>query len=451
METDHDVIVLGAGNAGIAAARVAREAGKSVLLVERRELGGTCPLRGCVPKKVLVAAAETLDAVARAPDHGIEIGSVRLDWPYLIERKRSLIANVSTELAATLEELGVRVLHGRARLIAAHDIEVDGSRYRAKKIVIGVGSVPRPLAIDGAEHLKSSDDVLELAELPRSIVFVGAGVIAMEFAHVLSRAGARVTLLEAEKQPLLNFDSDLVMALLAETRRLGVEVECGVSVSKIARRADNGFTIDAQIGGKVRQLEADLVVNGTGRIADFSELGLEQAGVRFDGKRPKLDRYLRSESNPDLLFAGDAVPGTPQLSPLATYEGSIAAKNAIAEGELEVPDYDSVPAVVFTVPALARVGMMEADARNKGLDFEVKDNDLTGWRSGRTYAETAARSKVLLEQGSGRILGAHLLGHGAQETIHAFAFHIKHGLPASALGQLVMAYPTFHADLKHML
>ncbi len=441
----HDFVVIGAGNAGIAAARAARAAGRSVLLVERREIGGTCPLRGCVPKKVLVAAAELMDAIARAHEQGVEVGPARIDWPRLIERKQTFVRDVPEDMQRSLEERGVRIAQGEARFVGANEIEVSGERQRGARFVIAVGSRPRPLKFEGAELCATSDDVLELGTLPREIVFIGAGVIALELGHVLARAGARVTMLEAAARPLAGFDPELVDALLDETRRLGVEIRCGVKVTKLERK---GERLVVHAGG---ELTADLVVNGAGRIADLDALDLARAGIELDSGRPELDGHLRSRQNPNIAFAGDALAGTPQLSPIATEEGRLAVQNLIGEVEPEVLDYDSIPSVVFSVPALARVGLSEAEARERELDFELRQNDLREWRAGRTYAETAAMSKLLIENGSGRILGAHLLGHGAQETIHAFAFHMRHGLPASELRSAVSAYPTFHADLRHML
>ena len=440
-----DFAVIGGGNAGVAAAKVAREAGKSVVLFERRELGGTCALRGCVPKKVLVAAAEVLDTIARAGQHGIRVGEPKLDWGKLIARKETFVEGVPDDFAKMLTKRGVRVVLGDVRFTSAHELEAGGERFRADKIVVAAGSIPRPLPIDGAEKLATSDDVLSLAELPQSVAFIGAGVVAMELAHVLVRAGARVTLLEAAPRPLSNFDADLVDALLGETRRLGIDVQCDVEV----RRIESGAIVYAR-EGKEHTLQVDLAVNGAGRVPALADLALERAGVELDQHKPKIDRYLRSISNPDVLFAGDAFPGSPQLSPLATYEGAIAGKNALATEDLVAPDYTPVPSVVFTIPALAQVGLDEKTARERGFRFETKTNDLVDWRSARTYAETVSRSKVLIDE-SGRILGAHLLGHGAQETIHAFAFHMRHGLPASALAESIAAYPTFHSDLKHML
>ena len=182
----------------------------------------------------------------------------------------------------------------------------------------------------------------------------------------------------------------------------------------------------------------------------MADLDLETGGIEHDNLRIQVDPHLASVSNPDVYVAGDALWSSPQLSPVATYEGRLVGRN-ILEGNSEVPDYASMPSAVYTVPAVASVGLTEAEARDRGLDFAVKANDLRDWRSARTYAETVAYSKILVENGSGRILGAHLVGHGAEESIHLFALAMKHDLTTDDIGGMVFAYPTFMSDIKNML
>jgi glutathione reductase (NADPH) len=449
MRAEHDVLVLGAGNAGLAAAGAARAAGRKVLVVEAREAGGVCPLRGCVPKKVLVAAAQALDTIARAGTHRISVGNPVLDWARLIERKEGFVEGVPAEFEASLAHRGIGFARGRARFIGPHEVVVGGERHIGRKIVVATGSTPRSLPIPGAEHLVTSDELLELPSLPESITFVGAGVIAFEFAHVLARAGARVTLLEVAPRVLPALDADATERLTALTRALGVRIETSATIDQIEKRTD-GYAIRYRIGSEGTVLRSEVVANGAGRVADLARLDLAAAGITLEGGRIELDAHLRSVENPDVFFAGDAIPGRPQLSPLATYEGRLVGYN-LTHQELRTAEYGHQPAAVYTVPALATVGAGEEAAREAGLDFEVRTHDMTGWRSARTHAETAAWSKLLLEKGSGRVLGAHLLGHGAEETIHTFALAIEKGMPAAEIAERVYAYPTFHSDLKYMV
>lgn len=449
MGSEYDVLVLGAGNAGLAAAGVARTAGRRVAVVEARDVGGVCPLRGCVPKKVLVAAAQTLDTIARAGTHAISVGSPVLDWPRLIERKQTFVEGVPAELEQSLAARGIELLRGRARFVDRQTIEIGARRHSAKKIVVATGSVPRSLPVPGAEHLSTSDELLALSCLPESIAFVGAGVIAFELAHVFVRAGVLVTLLEVAPRVLPSADAEAAGRLAELTRELGVRIETGVTIDRIEARQE-GFTIRYHRPGEAAMVDARLVANGAGRMPDLTTLDLCAAGITLERGHVELDEFLRSVENPSVFFAGDAIPSRPQLSPLATYEGRVVGHNLVHD-ELRPARYGHQPAAVYTVPALASVGLSEEAAREAGLDFDVRSHDMTGWRSARTYGEPAAWGKVIVERGSDRILGAHLVGHGAEETIHALAFAVEMGLPAQALAERVYAYPTFHADLKHLV
>jgi glutathione reductase (NADPH) len=446
---NYDVLVLGTGNAGMGAAGVARAAGKSVAMVESWDVGGTCPLRGCVPKKVLVAAAQVMHQIDLASAHHIEVGPAKLDWAKLIARERGFVEGVPEAFAGSLEGRGIELIHGEAKFAGPTAVTVDGQRIEAGKVVIATGSKPRQLPIPGFEHTITSDDILESPDLPESLVFIGGGVIALEFAHVYVRAGARVTILEALPSLLPRMEADLVAELDKETRRLGVDVLTGVRVNAI-EPSDGGYTVNFEHDGEAKSVTAAVVANGTGRVAHVENLDLDAAGIAHEGPTIAVDAYLRSTSNPDVFVAGDALTTSAQLSPVATYEGRIAGHNLLGD-ELKAADYTGVPACVFTVPAIASVGLSETEAAAQGLDFEAKVNDLASWRSSMTHAETASWSKVLVENGSRRILGAHMFGHGAEEVIHLFAFAIKHGVGADGIGEAVFAYPTFTSDIKNMV
>ena len=202
MSSEVDVIVLGSGNAGFAAIGAAHNAGKSAVMVESRDIGGTCPLRGCVPKKVLVAAAECLHQIALAPEHRISVGPATLDWKKLIARKQTFVDGVPDDFRKSLENRGIQVAEGPAKFTGPHEVAVNGQTFVGKKTVIATGSKPRPLPIPGFEHAITSDDILDLQEQPKSIVFIGAGVIGMEFTHVFARAGTKVTIIEVADRPL---------------------------------------------------------------------------------------------------------------------------------------------------------------------------------------------------------------------------------------------------------
>ena len=448
MPDRYDIIILGAGNAGFGVSQIAHAAGKSIAFVESDLFGGTCPNRGCTPKKVLVAAAHALHEIEIAHQHGIEVGPARLDWAKLIDRKNDMIDFIPDAMEDTAKVRG-DIYKGKARFVSPNTIEVDGRRLEADNFVIATGSITRPLSIPGAEHLITSDDVLSEPELPDQVVFIGGGVIAMEFSHVYARAGANVTILEAMPQLLPRLDQDAVAAIQGESERLGIDMKVGVEVDSIEKVGDKlqvYFTHD----GKRQVVEANRVVNGTGRIANVADLNLGAANIVHDGIRIEVDDHLRSVSNPAVWVAGDALVHSAQLSPLATYEGRIVGQNIVANAQLK-PDYAIVPSAVYTVPALSSVGMTEAEARQAGIEVDVMTSDMSGWFSARFYAETVAWAKVIIEKESRRVVGAHLVGHHGEELIHLFALAMRHNISADQLGDEMYAFPTFAADIKSIL
>jgi glutathione reductase (NADPH) len=228
-----DVVIIGGGNAGLGVTVATRKAGLSVALIEPRELGGTCPNRGCTPKKVLVAAAHALAEIAHAKTHCIAVEKPKLDWAALIEREKEMIRPIPVNLEKSMQERGVTVLRGHGAFAGPNSVKLDDRTIEAKTIVIATGSKPRDLPIPGAEHLITSDEVLSERNLPGAVVFIGGGVIALEFSHVYARAGAKVTILETLPRLLSALDADAVDQLRAETERIGVTVRTSVTVKQI--------------------------------------------------------------------------------------------------------------------------------------------------------------------------------------------------------------------------
>lgn len=444
-----DVVILGGGNAGIGVTGPVRRAGMSVAMIESHDLGGTCPNRGCTPKKVLLAAGHALHEIERAAIHHIAVGKPKLDWAGLIDREKDLIKDIPANLARSMVHRNVEVIRGHAAFAGPNTIRVGDRRLEARHIVIATGSKPRPLPIPGAGHMITSDAMLSERELPATVIIVGGGVISLEFSHVYARAGAEVTILEALPQLLPAMDADAVARLRTESERIGIRIKTGVSVTRI--EPSNGrlrviFTHD----GQEHAAEADRVVNGAGRVANVDTLDLAAGNVEHRNGRVAVDSHLRSTSNPIVHVCGDAVPVLPQLSPIATYEGDIVGRN-IVEGPKYSPDYGSMATSVYTVPALAAVGLTEAAAKQKGLANKVHANDMRDWFSARTYAETVAWSKIIVDEATDRILGAHFVGHAGQELVNLFGLAMRFGITASQIKDNVYAYPTFSSDIKHML
>ncbi|MCA6117566.1 NAD(P)/FAD-dependent oxidoreductase [Bradyrhizobium sp. WSM 1738] len=444
-----DVVILGGGNAGIGVTGPVRRAGMSVAMIEADLLGGTCPNRGCTPKKILVAAGHALHEIERASIHRIAIGKPKLDWAALIGREKDMIKDIPAALARAMAKRQVEIIKGHGAFIGPDTIRAGDRELHAGHIVIATGSKPRPLPIPGAEFMITSDEMLSERELPRSVIFVGGGVIALEFGHVYARAGAEVLILEALPQLLPAMDADAVASLQVESERIGIRVRTAVNVKRI-ERTNSRLRVVFDHHDAEQTAEADRVVNGAGRVANVDTLDLAAGQVEHSNGRIAIDRHLRSDSNPNVYVCGDAVPSSPQLSPIATYEGDIVGRN-IVEGPKHGPDYASMATSVYTVPPLASVGLTEAAARQKGLSVSVHTNDMLGWFTSKTYAETVAWSKVIVEQSTDRILGAHFVGHSGQELINIFGLAMRFGITASQIRGNVYAYPTFSSDLKHML
>ncbi|MCA1574134.1 MAG: NAD(P)/FAD-dependent oxidoreductase, partial [Acidobacteria bacterium] len=287
-------------------------------------------------------------------------------------------------------------------------------------------------------------------QLPQRIIFVGGGYISFEFAHVAARAGAEVTILHRGIRPLEGFDAELVEQLVQATRELGVDVRVNTSIKGIEKDGDY-FAVKASDRNGEQTFEADVVVHGAGRVPDIDNMDLETASIKRERKGISVNEYLQSVSNPTVYAAGDAATssGLP-LTPVASMEGHVVASNMLT-GNHRKPNYAGVPTVVFTIPPLASVGLREEAARKQGLKFKVNHEDTAGWYSSRRVALKHSGFKVVVEEGSGRILGAHLLGLHADEVINILALAIRSGLKAEDLKTMIYAYPTSASDLSYMV
>jgi glutathione reductase (NADPH) len=448
--TTVDVIVLGTGSAAQSVAYPCREAGWSVAVIDDHPFGGTCQLRGCDPKKVLVGVADLVDWSRRMQGKGVSAPGLSLNWPDLIRFKRTFTDPVPEQNEQSFAQAGISTRHGRAHFVDRTSVQVGEETLIGRHVVIATGARHAPLGIAGEELLTTSTQFLDLDALPRRIAFVGGGYIAFEFAHIAARAGAQVQVLHRGSRPLEKFDPDLVSMLVQASRELGIEVQVNRAVTAIERQGDR-LLVHARAGAQEHTVEADLVVHAAGRVPEIDELDLEAAGVARERDGVSVNEYLQSVSNPAVYAAGDAVAsGGFPLTPVAGMQGGIVARNLL-EGNQHTPNYSGIPSVVFTTPPLVRVGLSEEGARAQGLHFTTHHEDTSGWYSSRRVALPHTGFKTLVEEGTGRILGAHLLGLHAEEVINLFALAIHAGLRASDLKQMVYAYPTNASDIGYMV
>jgi glutathione reductase (NADPH) len=450
MTRTFDVIAIGTGSAASTVASRCREAGWQVAIVDSRPFGGTCALRGCDPKKVLVGAAEAVDWTRRMKRKGIQAEKLQIDWPELMRFKRSFTEPVPQRREDEFARAGIAAFHGRARFAGPTTVQIGEEILEGRYVVIAAGEAPADLEIPGAEHLTTSDQFLELNELPRRILFIGGGYIAFEFAHVAARAGSQVAVLHRGPRPLRLFDPDLVDQLVARTRELGIDVHLRTEAIGIEKSSAQ-LTVRALDAGEAVTFQAEMVVHAAGRVPEINDLNLDVVGIEREKRGVRVNEFLQSVSIPAVYAAGDAAAsGGPPLAPVASYEGQIVAANLL-KGNHKRPNYLGIPSVVFTIPPLAAVGLSERGAREQNFKFRVKKEMTSTWYSSRRVAETYSGYKVLVEEGTDRILGAHILGNEAGEVINLFALAIRSGIRATDLKHTLFAYPTSGSNMARML
>lgn len=451
MTERYDLVVLGAGTAAVTAAKKCARAGWSVAIADEKPYGGTCPLRGCDPKKMLRRGAEIVEAARLMRGKGIVDEGLGIDWSALVAFKRRFTEAMPAKFENSLASAGVTTLHGRARFVGERTVEIDGvGQVEGRRILVATGAMPRPLDQPGAGLLVDHEEFLELEALPPRILFVGGGYISFEFAHLAARAGSDVTIVNRGCSVLKGFDPDLVDRLVARGRDAGIAVETGTSLAGVGR-AGPGFAVQFERDGKRTSREVDLVVHGAGRLPAVEPLDPGAAGIETEGGGVKVTPGLRSVSNPNVWAAGDATKaGGPPLTPTASMEGSTVASNMLDQTD-EAPDYAGIPSVVFTIPELARVGLLEDEAKGRHPGARTIFNETGDWFSNMRVGESCAATKIIVDDEGGRILGAHLLGPESAELINFFGLAIRLGLSASDLEKMVAAYPTAGSDLSSML
>ncbi len=445
-QTHFDVLVVGSGTSAYYAATGLLEGGKSLAMIDERPFGGTCALRGCQPKKYLIANAEAVASAEHLVGKGIH-EAPKTDWSALQALKNEFLNGRSDNEIKEWEEEGVTTFRHRATMSGANEVTLDdGRKLTADYIILATGSTPRSTDIPGAEYVHISDDFLSLEALPSHITFVGGGYISFEFAHAAIRAGAKVTILHRSAQPLNGFDPDMVDVILEASREAGIEIlleESPVSVEK----KESAYELTTTTG---RRLATDFIVSATGRVPNLSALKGDQGGVEHGRKGVEVNEYLQSVSNPSVYAIGDCASLGLMLATVADDHGKIAARN-ILEKNTTVVNHQVVPSAVFTIPSLGTVGLTEAQARAEGFDFRVKKGQPTNWPSSKRIGETHAAFKVLVDNKTDLILGAHLVRHNAAEVINLFALAIAYKIPAKEIANFLWAYPTSSSDIKSMV
>ena len=436
---DYDLFTIGAGSGGVRASRMAGQFGARVGIAENYRIGGTCVIRGCIPKKLLTYAAHYAEDLEDARGYGWTIAGASFSWPALIENKNREIARLSGIYADVLAKAGVTVIEGTAKLLDAHTVAIGERRVTAQNILIATGGWPGKPAIPGIEHAITSNEAFELPALPRRVLLVGGGYVAVEFAGIFRGLGAEVTLSYRGEQILRGFDDDLRRHLRGEMEKKGVRVLLASDVSRIARRADG--TLEAAVSGLPGNILAcDTVLYATGRTPNTARLGLAEAGVRLDEEGGVVvDGFCRS-SVANIYAVGD-VTHRIALTPVAIREGAAVATTLF--GGIETPvDHDDVPSAVFSQPPVGTVGLSEGKAVAKLGKVDIYKASFRPLRHTLSGRDERTLMKLVVEAATQRVVGAHMVGADAPEIIQGIAIAVKAGLTKAQFDATVGIHPT---------
>lgn len=362
--------------------------------------------------------------------------SLALDWKAIIARKDRIVASWSRGKEATLSKLGIDIIRGRAKFSGAREIEVDGRKIAAERVIVASGSKPGRPNIPGAELGIASDELIHLPEQPRRLVVVGGGFIGLEFGFALARAGSSVTVLQSGAQVAPALDDEIRAALLKIAGEAGIEILTGAEV----RAIEKDRTVQATVGGRSRTFSADQVLLATGRPSNVAALSPQAAGVELEGSAVKVNEYLQSVSAPHVYAAGDAA-GRHQHTPVAWYEGALAAHNALKGNERKV-DFSIFPSAIFTIPAVGQVGLTESEAIRRGFRAKVSKMPYDSNPTAGVRNETEGLVKVVYEADTERLLGVHIIGAHAEDIVQIAAVAMRGGLKKSEVGAMHYVFPT---------
>ena len=441
MSYDYDLFVIGAGSGGVRAARMSASYGAKVAIAEEYRVGGTCVIRGCVPKKLFVYASHFAEEFEQAAGFGWQVGASHFDWPTLIANKDAEINRLNGIYIRNLEASGVEILNGRAVLKDAHTVLLDGREISAKYILVAVGATPFMPLIDGIEHAISSNEAFHIEALPRDIIVVGGGYIAVEFAGIFNGLGVNTTLVYRGEEILRGFDNEVREHLHAEMVKKGVNIKTESDIAAITPQAD-GYQVSFTDGN---QQTTGLVMYATGRVPKTQELGLEDAGVET-GQRGEILVDARSQTNIGNIYAVGDVTERAQLTPVAIREGAAFAETVFNDNPQQV-DHSLIPTAVFSQPPIGTIGMGEEEAQAAGLDFDVYATTFRAMKNTLSGSEEKTLMKLLVEKASDKIIGLHIVGPDSGEMIQAFGVAVTMGATKAQFDATIAVHPTAAEEL----
>jgi glutathione reductase (NADPH) len=443
---DYDLFVIGAGSGGVRASRVAASHGAKVAVAEEHRIGGTCVIRGCVPKKLLVYGSHFAEELQDASHYGWTVENMRFDWPALRDTVLRDVARIETAYTQTLDTHNIEHFHERATITGPHSAKLaSGREVTAKYILVATGAWPVMPEIQGIEHCITSNEVFHLPELPRRVVIQGAGYIAMEFAGIFNALGAHVTVVNRSDQILRSYDQALRDRLLQITMARGIEYKFHCPLTKVEKMPDGDLLATP---GKLDPIRADVVLIATGRKPNTDGLGLSNAGIELgpNGQIP-VDEFSKTVC--DSIYAVGDVTDRIQLTPVAIREGHAFA-DSVFGGNKRNTSYDWVPSAVFSQPPLAAVGLTEGAARNRYGNIKVYSSDFRPMKN--LFAERHERGlyKLVVDANTDRVLGVHMIGPEAPEILQAAAIAVRAGLTKADFDATVALHPSMAEELVLM-
>jgi glutathione reductase (NADPH) len=437
---DFDLFVIGAGSGGVRAARVAAGHGARVAVAEDYRVGGTCVIRGCVPKKLLTYAAHFSHDFSDAAGYGWTVPGATFSWPTLIAAKDREIARLEGIYRRLLDGSGVGLIDGRARLADAHTIEVGGRRITARHVLLATGGRPVRPDIPGARFCITSDEAFHLPELPKRVLMIGGGYIAVEFAGIFRGLGSAVTIAYRGEQVLRGFDDDVRAHLSVEIVRRGIDLRLHCEPVSVERLADGSLSVTLRTAVGLEQLNVDAVMMATGRAPNSADMGLPELGVKLDAFGGVIVDEWGETCVPGIHAAGD-VTNRIALTPVAIREGAAVAMTLFG-GQPTRVDHADVAHAVFSDPPVGAVGMTEAQARDTFGAAQVFKATFTPMKATMSGRDQKTLMKLVVDPATQRVVGAHMVGADAPEIIQAIAIAVKAGLTKAQFDATVAVHPT---------
>ena len=446
---DFDFFVIGGGSGGVRAARMAAQRGASVALAEVADMGGTCVNVGCIPKKLYSYAAHYAEAFEESHGFGWVGEAPKLDWEILKANRAREISRLNGVYMRLLDNAGVRIIKGWARLLDAHTVEVDGKKFTAKNLLVCTGGTATVPAVEGREHIVTSDHMFDLKIFPKRLLVVGGGYIACEFASIFNGLGAEVVQVHRGEMLLTGFDDDVRIFIASEMGKTGVNLQLKTEIESITKTPE-GLLV--KVKGRAASFTVDSVLYATGRVPNASGLGLELAGVDVDAAGAiKVDADYRT-SVPSIYALGDVTAGL-QLTPVALGEAMVVVDQLFGPAAGKAPrsmSYDFIPTAVFTHPNIGTVGYSEAQARAKFGKVSVYRSDFKALKHTLSASNERTLMKLLVDDATDRVVGLHMVGADAGEIVQGFAVAMKAGATKAVFDSTIGIHPTLAEEFVTM-